>query len=116
VPKLDEESILKLFRVESADFDLTTLDQPPQGMDYNDGSLLGDARTFLMGALMQDFLTTRPQLTSLVLWYPDAAYGDGVIIKTPFDRQFVEILDGLSVPARFRLKTCGLLIEELKAR
>jgi hypothetical protein len=113
-PKLDDESVVRSFGTEVSDYDLTTLGEPPMGLDYHDGTLLGDARTFLMGALMGDFLATRPGLSSLVLWYPDGAYGGGIIIKTEFDKLVSGILDSQSIAARFRLKTCPLLLDEVR--
>lgn len=113
-PELDESSVIGRFGVEVADFDMTTLDEPPVGMAYGDGTLLGDARTFLMGALASDFLATRPQMESLILTYPDGGYGEGVIIRTDFDRQHSKILDSISVAARFRLRTCPLLLDEVR--
>jgi hypothetical protein len=113
-PELDQASIISRFGVSVSDFDMTTLDETPVGMSYGDGTLLGDARTFLMGALVSDFLVTRPQMSDLVLTYPDSAYGEGIVIRTDFDRQHSRVLDSIAVAARFRLRTCPLLLEEVR--
>lgn len=114
VKDLSSEGVLLLFGLEMSDVDLTVPGQNPMGLDYNDGSLLGSASTFLMGQLMDDFVKERSHLASFPLWYPEVGYGNGVIVITPFDELFVKTADSVAIPARFKLRACPLLLDEVR--